>query len=89
MANKVRVKMNSKGARALLNSAEVQSLLLERAGRVQDSANAKLGATDPEQMYQADVQAGKTRARAMVKTSGHESRRDNARNNTLLKSLGG
>ena len=85
--SKVRVKMNSKGARALLNSVEVQADLLRRADRIQDGANAQLGASDPSEMYQADVQAGKNRARAIVRTSGHGSRRDNARNNTLLKNL--
>ena len=85
--SKVRVKMNSKGARALLNSAEVQSDLLRRAGRIQDGANAQLGASDPSEMYQADVQSGRNRARAIVRTSGHGSRRHNAKTNALLKNL--
>ena len=84
---KVRVKMNSKGARALLRGSEVQADLLARAGRIQDAANAQLGASDPAAMYQADVQAGRNRARAMVKTSGFESRRHNAKTNALLKSI--
>lgn len=89
MANKVRVKMSISGANAVRNTESMQRLLLSRAEAIRDAANAKLGSTSLDEAYTADVRPGKGRARAMVKTTGHQSRRDNARNNTLLKSLGG
>lgn len=76
---KVKVQMNSAGARTLLQSAAVQKDLLSRAQRIRDGA--KLPG------YVADVQAGKNRARAVVKATDFKSRQDNARNQTLLKNL--
>jgi hypothetical protein len=78
---KVKVKMNSAGARALLNSPEVQKELLRRAELIRSRAEAS-GAS-----FDADVQPGKNRAHAMVKTTDIKSRRSNAKHNTLLKAL--
>lgn len=75
---KIKVKISNQGARAVLNSAEVQRDLLSRAERIRD------GAGDG---YAADVRPGRTRAHAMVKTETFEARRDNARSQTLLKNL--
>lgn len=86
MAN-VRVKINSAAARRLLNSPEIQSVLLEHAQRIQGAANSMLGAS--EDGFTADVRAGKNRAHALVKTGGAESRRHNSRHNTLLKAFNG
>jgi len=82
MAKRVQVKMNPAGARALLNSPEVQAHILDYALDVQ----ARTGAPG---LYPADVQAGKTRAHALVKTSDLESMRHNARTNALLRGIGG
>lgn len=76
--SKVRVKVHSAAARSLLNSGEVKADLGRRAGAI--SAAAGEG-------YQASVQAGRNRARASVITGDYQSIKDNAKNNTLLRSL--
>lgn len=80
----VKVKMNSAGARELLNSAEVQADLLKRAGGIKASAQA-FGGT-----YEADVQPGRNRAHAMVKTKPGDFRTmyKQAKHNALLNSMG-
>ena len=80
--SKARVKMNSKGAVLVMNSQEVQSELLRRAEAIRDKAET-LGSGS----YAADVQPGRTRAHAMVKTTDARSIASNAKHNTLLKSL--
>lgn len=84
MANKVKVYMKNKGSRALLNSSEVQADLLSRAGRIKARADS-IGSG----RYEADVQPGKTRAHAMVKTPSGDFRTmaSQRKHNTLLKSL--
>lgn len=85
MAKNIRVRMNHSGARAILNSGEVQSNLLARAQAIQAGANATLpGDAAP---YVADVQAGTNRARAMVKTSDAANRRHEGKTNAILKNL--
>lgn len=79
MGKSIRVKVNRGGAREILNSAEVQADLLRRAETIQAAAG-------PD--YVADVQPGRSRAHAMVKTAGVAGVIDNARNNTLLRNLG-
>lgn len=81
MAKVVEVKMNSAGARAILNSAEVQQDLLSRAQAIKARASAMGG------VYEVDVQPGKNRAHAMVKTADFEAMKATADNNALLKSL--
>lgn len=82
MANVVDLKINSAGARAVLNSPGVQSVLLQKAQAIADSATA-MGCD-----CTADVQPGSGRAHAMVKTQGVKAARNNAKHNTLLKALG-
>lgn len=83
MANNVKVKINSAGARAVLNASSVQADLLRRANGIKHSAEAMGKGT-----YSADVKTGKNRAHAMVKTTDIVSIRSNAKNNTLLKAMG-
>lgn len=75
---KVTVKMNPSGARELMNSPEVQDLLLDAANRIRDAAGRG---------YEADVQAGRNRAHAMVKSTDYRSMFVQARDNRLLKSI--
>ena len=77
-----KVTMNHAGARAIMNSGVVQGELLNRASRICGTANS-IGSG----RFVADVQPGKNRAHAMVKTTDAKSRRSNAKHNTLLKSL--
>lgn len=81
MAN-VKVRMNAAGARAILNSSEVQADLLRRAEAIKSRAD-----TIGSGKFVADVQPGRNRAHAMVKTTDARSRASNAKHNTLLKSL--
>ncbi len=76
------VKMNGAGARNILNSNEVQNDLLKRAQRMKARADSF-----DDAIYSADVQPGRTRAHAMVKTTDIVSIRSNAKNNSLLKSV--
>lgn len=91
MAKKVKVEINSAGARAVLTSGGVASNLHSHAQRVAAAANAMLGPIARTDMYpyRSSTWQGASRARASVATGGFTSRRDNAKNNTLLKALGG
>lgn len=80
--SKVRVKMNIPGCIALRNSGEVQRDLLSRAVRVKNKAE-----TFGSGRYVADVQPGRTRAHAMVKTTDPRSMASNRKHNSLLKSI--
>ena len=80
--NQVVVKMNNRGCNALRNSEGVQAYLLSQAERIRSAADSVSAE------YTADVQPGRTRAHAMVKTTDYASRMDNAKNNTLLKAMG-
>ena len=87
----MRVKMNDSGVRAILNSPGVLADLQARGERIEGAANAMLGpiaATDKFGYRTLPASEGKNRARVSVWTGGITSRRDNAKNNTLLKALG-
>lgn len=79
---KVKIKMNIAGITEIRNSKEVQDDLLERAERIKEKAE-----TFGSGKYIADVQPGKKRAHAMVKTTDYRSMASNAKHNSLLKSL--
>lgn len=81
---KVKVVMNRAGSVALMNSAEMQADLLSRAERIKARADG-MGSG----RYIADVQPGKTRAHAMVKTPPKDFRTmaSQRKHNTLLKSM--
>lgn len=79
---KVEVKMNSAGAIELLNSPEIQSFLLAKANAIKASADS-MGSGK----YDADVQPGKKRAHAMVKTTDTLSKASNRKHNSLLKAM--
>lgn len=81
---KVKVMINSAGAKSLLNSSEVQADLLKRAERIRARADG-MGSG----RYEADVRPGKNRAHAMVKTQqgDFKTMASQAKHNTLLKSL--
>lgn len=78
----VKVRMRAAGAKAVMNSAEVQSKLLSMAESIKEQADGMGGE------YAADVRAGRTRAHAMVKTTDARSMAANAKHNALLKALG-
>ncbi len=71
-------KLNLKGVAELMKSKEMQDILKEHAttikGRVGDG-------------YEQDIYVGKNRANAMVKAETFKARKDNSKNNTLLKAV--
>lgn len=76
--NKVRIKLHSAGARALLKGAEMQKILDEQA----KAAVARCG---DGYEYRADV--AQKRAVVDIYPATPDARRDNSRHNTLEKSL--
>lgn len=78
MAKKTKIELNSAGVRALLRSAEMQSLLRERANDIASAAGSG---------YETDVYIGRNRANAGVFASSPEAASDNLKNNTLLKAV--
>lgn len=82
MAKGVKVKVDSKAVKAILNSAEVNAEIQRRVDRVTDAANSMYGASG----YKGDVK--KTdRAYGAVYPADVYSKRSNAKHNTLLKAL--
>lgn len=78
--DKMRIKLNRKGVRELLQSKEIMDACVE----VAKDAAKRAGAG-----YEADEgYVGKTRASAMVYPSSAAARQDNYHNNTLLKVFG-
>lgn len=82
---------NSQGFRDALTSPSIQAELNKLAEGAADRANSMMGPKPPTDIYgyRATSRAGRSRSAAYVRTGGYGSRRDNAKNNTLLKSIGG
>lgn len=72
------MKLNLKGFRRLRQSPPIKRDLERRAGRIADAAGDG---------YEMSSRTGKTRARASVITETYEAIDDNARRNTLLRSV--
>ncbi len=83
-----RVKISPAGARALLNSPGVLADLTARADAIAARACASCS---PDRMdnapYTAHSSKGGGRSRASVVASSTHGKNDNAKNNTLLKSM--
>ena len=75
---KMKFKLNYDGVGQLLKSSEMQGLLEEKATGIKNRAG---------EGYAQDVYVGKTRANAMVYADSHKAKRDNKKNNTLLKAV--
>lgn len=75
---KNKFKLNYKGVGQLLKSQEMQSVLSEKAQGIQQRCGSG---------YETDTYVGKTRANAMVKATSISAKRDNTKNNTLLKAV--
>lgn len=80
MAKSVEVKLNREGVAALMKSSEMQSTLQNIAKDVASRCGDG---------YQSDVFVGKNRANASVMARTAAAKRDNIKNNTILKSLKG
>lgn len=75
---KMKFKLNSDGVRELLKSQEMQSVLIEKATGIKNRCG---------EGYTQDVYVGKNRANAMVKAGTYQAKRDNLKNNTILKAV--
>lgn len=80
MSKNVEIVLNGAGIRELLKSAEIEAVCKEQADAVASRAGDG---------YTVDTHVGKTRVNAMVTADTYAARRDNLKNNTLLKALGG
>ena len=76
--SKFKFELNRSGVRALMQSAEMQSILKDKANNALNS----LG-----EGYKSDTYVGKTRANAMVYADTYQAKADNARNNSILKAV--
>lgn len=77
MAN-LKFKLNRSGVASLMKSAEMQGVLEEKATAVRNRAG---------EGYKQDTFVGKTRANAMVYADTYQAKKDNMKNNTLLKAV--
>ena len=76
--SKFKFELNGAGVRALMQSEEMQSILKDKA----DGALNSLG-----EGYKSDTYVGKTRANAMVYADTYQAKRDNLKNNSILKAV--
>ncbi|WP_179395733.1 hypothetical protein [Lacticaseibacillus absianus] len=70
--------LNRSAVRELLRSPEMQAVLKEQASAIRSRVGDG---------YKQDIFVGKNRANAMVSADSFEARRDNMKNNTLLKAV--
>lgn len=77
--SKFSFKLNSNGVRQLLKSSEIQTGLDEYANHVKDSAG---------EGYEISKHVGKNRANVSIHAKTRKAKKDNLKNNTLLKALG-
>ena len=71
-------KLNYAGVGQLLKSAEMQKVLEEKATAVKNRCGDG---------YEQDIYVGKTRANAMVFAETFKAKRDNMKNNIILKAV--
>lgn len=74
-----KIVLNSPGVVELLKSEEILDACEEQAFRAQ----SKLG-----DEYEVNSMVGKRRVNASIRTRTHGAKRDNIKNNTILKALG-
>lgn len=75
---KLKFELNSAGVRELLKGSEIQSVLNAKASEIRSRCGNG---------YEQDSHVGKSRANAMVWAESFKAKRDNKKNNTLLKSV--
>lgn len=80
MADKFKFELNREGVRELMRSPEMMDICKGYA----DSARSRLGAG-----YEVTTRTGKSRVNAEVAATTFKAKRDNSKNNTILKSLRG
>lgn len=78
--DKVKFKLNRAGVRELMRSSEMM-------GICKDYANSALGRLGGG--YEVTTYTGKTRVNAQVSAETYQARRDNLKNNSILKAVHG
>ena len=76
--SKMEFKLNTAGVRSLMQSDGMQAILAEKAS----DTVSRLG-----EGYDYDTYIGKNRANTMVYADSFKARRDNAKNNSILKAV--
>ena len=76
--SKMKFELNRAGVRALMQSEEMQAILKDKANNALNS----LG-----EGYKSDAYVGKTRANAMVYADTYKAKKDNLKNNSILKAV--
>lgn len=74
----VKVVLNTQGVRELLRSKEMESICAEHARQTMNNLGPG---------YEMDTYTGENRVNAMIKAVSGTAKRDNLKNNTLLKAL--
>ncbi len=77
--SKVKIVLNRDGVRSLLRSAEMQAICEQHAS----NARSKLG-----DGYEVSTFVGKNRCNASVKAVSKKARKENMKDNTILKAIG-
>ena len=76
--SKMKFKLNRSGVAQLMKSAEMQAVLKEKASAIKNRCGDG---------YEQDIFVGKNRANAMVSAESFKARKDNSKNNTILKAV--
>lgn len=80
MSSSFKFKLNTKGVGEFLKSEPVKNMISERANEIASRAGNG---------YEADTQIGQKRATGRVKAATAKAKKDNKKNNTLLKAVRG
>lgn len=75
---KTKIKLNKKGVADLMKSAEMQTVLKDYATSIKNRCGDG---------YEQDIHVGKNRANAMVSATTFKAKKDNIKNNTILKAV--
>jgi len=76
--SKFKFELNRAGVKELMQSEEMQSILKEYATGIRNRCG---------EGYEQDIYIGKNRANAMVWPETFQAKRDNLKNNTILKAV--
>ncbi|HEK9999293.1 TPA: hypothetical protein TUM56_000236 [Streptococcus equi subsp. zooepidemicus] len=74
----LKFKLNTAGVAELIKSEEMQQVLTAKATAIKERCGDG---------YEQDIYIGKTRANAMVSAKTIKAKKDNSKNNTLLKAV--
>ena len=78
MSGKIRVELNSEGVRELLRSAEMEAICKQQAQEIKNRVGDG---------YIVTTYTGRNRVNASVYAVTDQAKRDNLKNNTLLKAV--